>query len=984
MAEASDPTLRGTGPRTETLGSASSDQWVPESVPLDHGTTLGRYIVLQKLGEGGMGQVYAAYDPELDRRVAIKVMRFTSDEPESFSSRLRQEGRALARLRHPNVVTVFDVGVADRRLFIATELVDGLTVDQWLRQKQRPWKEVLDVFIDIGNGIAAAHREGLVHRDIKPSNMMVAEHGRALVLDFGIARDSDLSEGALVTLDALRRPELSTETEALTATGAAVGTPAFMAPEQRSSGTVGPAADLYSFCLSLHVALFDELPKDPSSEGRRPKATSSSPIQGRRNQEYNAAPLGLRRLVLSGLREDPGQRPESMAGFVTELQRFRHRGRRLRQRAAILTILGLIGAIFWLWRGSEAAGCDAVGDPFTQIWGASRSDRLKASFLDSDQPFAADVWRTFQAGLGVYRKSWTENARSWCLAARDGSLSSELFDLRTACLEQRLTEVDATLDLVESDPQRLLPRAVDMVDGLAPISTCFDIRALLAPVPPDSDPGSRQKLAELRRDQAEVRALWTAGDFEPALAASSSLVENARRLGYWPLIAEALFHRGAIEDARLDQTAADTLVDATLAAAAGNHNRLAAEAFIRLVRVAGLHLQDFELAATYAQQASSALLALGRPGDLAAQLDDQLGMNARHQGLYDEALLRLNKSLEWKTKHLGEQHPSVANTLLSLGNVYDDMNDHRAALQHLDRALDIQLRRLGPSHPAVAETYARLGTLSREQRDLKGALDYHSKAMDIHRRVHGPNSPPFAQSLTYLGELQALDGQFDDAESSFEQALAILGQTFGPEHGHLAVVYATMASAWTEAGRDQAAIEPYEKALTIYQQTFGAGHPQVGVLHFNLATVYLRLGRFETAADGFGRSVAIWSSALGESHALVANALTGQGDSLTRLGRQREAMPLLERAQSIDERLNANEIRDPKDRADTAFALARAGSQSGEPSPKVGQLAEQARRLYSERQTSSQRELEDLEIWWSTAFPAPESSADAVESGSQR
>ncbi len=967
---------------TETLGDETLDgepldgepreegaavgPWIREPAILERGSSLGRYIVLHKLGEGGMGQVYAAYDPELDRRVAVKIRRFSSDHPESFSSRLRQEGRALARLQHPNVVTVFDVGVADRRLFIATELVKGLTVDRWLQAEKRSWREVVDVFIEVGSGIAAAHAEGLVHRDIKPSNMMVSDQGRAQVLDFGIARDTELSEGSTIDLDALSRTGLPPGSAQPTQTGAVVGTPGFMAPEQRAGKKVGPAADIYSFCLCLHLALFRELPEERSSERNTPKTPAGVPAGGgapTAGTPAAGAPAGLRRLVLSGLRQDPEKRPGSMAELIHDLRRFRHRGSRFRRWLAGVTIVALTATLWWTWQRSQTTPCATISQRWDDVWNETRAQALGERFQQVDRPFAADVRKTVLAGLDRFGIQWTDNARQWCLAATDGSLSPELFDLRTDCLDLRLRAVDATVSLLEKNTDRLVSKAVTMIDELPAISECFDIRALRAPTPPPMSPQLRERLPILLQHQADARALWAAGDFDAAADTTARWVEGAKAVKHWPLTAEALHQRALIEDARLDKASADTLVEATLAAAAGNHNRVIAESFVRLVKVAGLHLQDFERADRYAEQAASALRALGSPGDLQARLHHQMGINLRHQGRYADALDRLRRSLSWREEHLGKDHHTVAETLLSLGNVYDDLNDHGAARESLDRALAIQIRRLGPSHPVVAETYARLGTLAREARNLEDATRFHRQAMDIHRRVHGHDSPAFAQSLTYLGELQALDGRFGAAEQSFEQALGILEQSFGPEHAQLAVAYATMASAWTEAGRDEQALEPYGRALRIFEQAFGAGHPQVGVLRFNLATVNLRLRNLEEAARDFERAADIWRRALGENHPLVANALTGWGDAWVRLGRFREALPMLREADRFDAEADAEQARDPKDRADTAFALARALDLAGTEPDRIEELAERAQKLYGTVPEASRRELEEIGRW---------------------
>ncbi|HEX4621842.1 MAG TPA: serine/threonine-protein kinase, partial [Myxococcaceae bacterium] len=226
--------------------------------PLATGTAVGRYTILDRIGSGGMGVVYSAYDPKLDRRVALKF--FTTDTRRrhpSLQTRFMREAQAMAHLSHPNVVAVHDVGTIGEDVFIAMELVNGRDLCAWLKEKNRTWREVVEVMVAAGRGLAAAHTVGLVHRDIKPSNILVGNDGRARVMDFGLARnvegredsDSDERGGRTSALD-----------KTLTAKGAVMGTPQYMAPEQRVGSPVDARADQLAFAATLYRALFDKLP----------------------------------------------------------------------------------------------------------------------------------------------------------------------------------------------------------------------------------------------------------------------------------------------------------------------------------------------------------------------------------------------------------------------------------------------------------------------------------------------------------------------------------------------------------------------------------------------------------------------------------------------------------------------------------------------------------------------------------------------------
>ena len=248
-----------TQPRTPPEGAANS----ANTPRLARGSTVGRYIVLDRLGSGGMGVVFSAFDPELDRKVAVKVLN-AGDRRKKKAGRVRllREAQALAKLNHPNTIAVYDVGTLGESVFLAMEFIAGKTLRGWVADKrdrgELDWRAVLDVFMQAGRGLAAAHAAGIVHRDFKPENVMVDLDGRARVLDFGLARPARDTTSSADRED----PEHSSGTfeVRLTATGAVMGTPYYMAPEQHRGDAVDERADQFSFCVALWEALFGGRP----------------------------------------------------------------------------------------------------------------------------------------------------------------------------------------------------------------------------------------------------------------------------------------------------------------------------------------------------------------------------------------------------------------------------------------------------------------------------------------------------------------------------------------------------------------------------------------------------------------------------------------------------------------------------------------------------------------------------------------------------
>jgi Protein kinase domain len=218
-----------------------------------NGATVGRYVVLNRLGEGGMGVVYAARDPELDRKVALKLLRgdFSQIAQGSLHRRLLQEAQAMARMAHPNVVTVYDVGTWRNRIFIAMEIVEGQTLGEWLAGGPRFWREIVAMFLPAGHGLAAAHASGLVHRDFKPASVFIGSDGRVRVGDFGLAatgatgpRTTDADHG-----------ELAATADSQSAVGSMAGTPYYMAPEELLGDPTDARSDQFSFCVALYAAI---------------------------------------------------------------------------------------------------------------------------------------------------------------------------------------------------------------------------------------------------------------------------------------------------------------------------------------------------------------------------------------------------------------------------------------------------------------------------------------------------------------------------------------------------------------------------------------------------------------------------------------------------------------------------------------------------------------------------------------------------------
>ena len=540
---------------------------------LSRGATVGRYVVLGLVGRGGMGEVYAAYDPELDRKIALKLLNDGGAASESQArsrGRLLQEAKAIARLSHPNVVVVHDAGTFDDRVFIAMEFVEGQTLAAWLGGKPRAWAEILEVFLAAGRGLAAAHAAGIVHRDFKPQNVMVAADGTVRVMDFGLASDARRRRRRRCRSRPADRDRVDfsrTMAIGLTRTGALVGTPAYMAPEQFRAQAADARTDQFSFCVALYEALYGERPFAADSLAGLIEAVTAGRL--REAPHRSRVPAWLRKVLLRGLAVKREDRFPSMEELLAALARDPERQRRRALvgvgLAAVLLAGGALGQRALQGRARRCAGTPA--DRLAAAWelpdaspGAPhpRRDAVRAAFLATGVRRAADVWQRTAAILDGYAKRWTAMYGETCEATHvRGEQSAEVLDLRMECLNgnrdslRALTDVLATadVDMVEQGDRRGHARCP--TSSAAPTWRCC---ASVLPAP--RDPALRQQVDRLRQRAAEARALGDAGRWQQGIAKARPLLDEAEKLGYEPVVAEVSSLLGLLDgDDRADRSA---------------------------------------------------------------------------------------------------------------------------------------------------------------------------------------------------------------------------------------------------------------------------------------------------------------------------------------------------------------------------------------------------------------------------------------------
>ena len=940
-------------------------------------TRIGRYLVLNELGEGGMGVVYRAYDPELDRQVAIKLLG--QGFSQTSRKRLERETRALARLSHPNVIQVYDAGIHEDQVFLAMELVEGQTLGEWCQGKPRPaWQEVVDAFVAAGQGLAAAHAKELIHRDIKPSNLLVGCDGRVRVADFGLAaaaalpvsndavdrkivylrRDSGRSSAnsghpwqSTLLLHSLPSDSgtLSNQLdERLTRTGTLMGTLPYMAPEQHLGAAVGPAADQYSLCVSLYQGLYGQLPFSTPSRCGNPiqwlkekvAADVTAPPSG------HTVPAWLHRVVIRGLAIQPEDRYPSVSELVAALQNDPTRQQRARVRlfamlGASALVAAMIGGASSAWLAAKSPSCDQFAQGL-QVWNPRAKEQVRSAFDNTDLSYASATFDRVSTLLDDYVGRWSAMRIDVCEKARgDVGQSESLRHKRIACLERRREQLTTLVELyTEHADRELIENAVQASNSLLPIDYCGDVVALEAAVPPPEDPALRARVEAVQTRVDRLEILLRAGRYDRGLQQAHALMAEIDDLDYAPLWAQVLYWLGRLKSEAGDdlQSAESNLRAALVAAAQARDDVLSVYIWADLIRNIGLsqgrHQDALELK-------EYAILAAERAGDDRgwAHLLSNLGAEQYTTGKYAEAKINHTRALAIRTRVDGPEHTSVAGSLANLGNVLFFLGDYAGARTHQEHALAIFEKALGPEHPHVAKALQNIGVnLERMGRYIE-AVDSHRRALAIREESLGPEHPNVADDLTNLGNGQLFLGEYVEARANLERAVGVFEKALGPEHPRTAAALSGMGNALAMLDDHAGALMHQKRAHAIFENRLGGGHPFLMYTLTNMARSLLHTGAPEAAGPVIERALAIFEQHHGPTHPELVGPLLAKGKILLFQNQLRPSIEVLERALALNR---------PRYRSEIQLTLARALWTADADRERAVSLATQARDRFRE------------------------------------
>ena len=813
------------------------------------GDRVGRYVLLSSLGKGGMSVVYLAYDPELDRKVALKLMRMTM-LGEKGKLRLQREAQALAKLSHPNVVPVYDAGTVGDQAFVAMEFVEGKTLRQWLRD-DHTWRQRLATMLDAGRGLSAAHAVGLVHRDFKPDNVLIGADERVRVADFGLARLVSLLDGSAPTsTPSLDNPPseagvplVPSSTASLaevTRADQLIGTPAYMAPEQMRRAPTDERADQFAFCVALYEALYGVRPFEVSPEAIASAASTAdlSTIATTRvprgQPRGTKVPKWIHRVLMRGMRDDPAARWPRMDDLLAALtrdpmQKWRRAGAGVAVAIAFGAGLLAVGRV----QSRARAMCNGGEARVDRVWGPTTREEVARAFTKTGLSYADTAVHALTQSLDAYAHDWAAMNDDACAANRiRGEQSSDVLDLRTACLSDRLKELQALVDVVRHPDAETVQEASRASQSLEQLADCADIAALRAPTPRPRDPAVAAKIEDLQGRVAMVQANYAVGRATDAAKLGDALLVEAKSIDFAPLVAQVDLWRGrAFADLGDSEHSIPAFREAFTEALASKSDRVLRVSASRIAQEY-IYANDLPSFETWAQLADASIERTGPDLDTADFLAHvrcvamwQAGaMTARLACLekYTQRVERRRKPNDWE--------------LVTMGLAASDAGDLAKGVEYVRRAQQFSLEVNGASHPRTLEMRAYLCKALVDYGDFDVALRECEDARKNVEAVAADNTDLLATIRLYSGEALSWEGHYAEAKVQLELAKKAAPPSKRDE------VLGELAHVADAIGHDQDSLAFFKSALDEAVKQLPPTHPDLLQAQLDLADAYLARG----------------------------------------------------------------------------------------------------------------------------------------------
>jgi eukaryotic-like serine/threonine-protein kinase len=820
--------------------------FVSSAGPLPRGAQVNRYLILEVIGEGGMGRVYKAYDPQLDRKVALKLMLGVGDPLNR--QRLLREAKAMARVADAHVVAVHDAGEAGDQVFVAMDYVEGKTLSQWLKAEPRPRAaQVLDVYRKAGAGLEAAHNAGLVHRDFKPANVLLGSDGRVCVTDFGLARDA-LSNGP----DEKTSPVIplaldgdSGRLDRLTVAGVVAGTPHYMAPEQFEGKEADARADQFSFCVALWEALYRSEPFPAETTAERIRKTS----QGQLHQptDKKGVPRHVHRALERGLSPRPDFRHRSMADLLQALARDTRPGVRwapLGLAAAAVVAVAAFG--YWRVSSARARACDEALSAFQRVWTTGNRQAALDAYLAALPASGQEGWAHVEAGLGLWNTSWYEAHTAACSAGARGPLDSQL-EGTLACLDGLRSSAQVLVSALGKTDQATALAANEAVASLGSPQDCAQRDEVMRP--------TSAAAREVQRLLAEASVFNVLGQAAEGSARATEAAQSAANKKLYPDEARAWLAAAAarIQLSKFDDSD-EAVVNALVAAEKSGDALLLAGAWSERMSHMALYQGRFPQALEYGRLAEAALSRTRGDVHIESRLATAHGFVLTQTGNHAAAVQALERARALQQKQ-GLTNMQAVRTLLVLANAQRGAGQLDAALATLGQLETIQDKLLPAVHPSHAATLNARGRVLLSSGDPARAMEAHARALEILEKTQANAHHEKVKTLAMIGEAQRAAKDLEAAGVSFRRALDQARALHGPEHPVRATLERDLGRLALDAGRDAEAAAALSAALA------GTWPPRErALLHGELGRALLGTGKAAEAAKSAQASLGIEES----------------------------------------------------------------------------------------------------------------------------
>ncbi len=790
---------------------------------LSPGARLGRYALLELLGQGAHGQVWRAHDPQLDREIAVKLLHPSQRFDVVVQERTEREARALAKLTHPNVVGVFAIETIRGRTVLTMELVRGKTLRQWsVADQNRSRQEVLRVLLDAARGLHAAHAVGLIHRDIKPDNVIVGDDGRTRVSDFGLAKGTVVREKESEHVATDETGALRTDAqEQLTRTGAIVGTPAYMPLELLEGHPADVRSDVFSFAVLCWEALY----------GARPfAATSFSELRAALQAPLPAvnSPCDptVHKLLRCALAADRDKRLDSLAPLIDALESAltpRNQPTRALWIAGSLAAVVTVGAVTtaWLAARKQSSPCLSAATSTTAFDQriASQIERSVSSLM----PALAAPLQQRLARAHSYQQQLTDAKLANCRATFvEHSQSVAALDQRSACLARLERTFAVTVDMLTRADRAVATNSLALLDELESPDQCADtehftpsattaLRGVDGGVTTAGSGALRAQIVAIENEFLTVETAMTAGHFADAVTRAEPLVARSQRLGVAVLTARAtrLFAQALHRDGQWQRAAVEAR-SAVLLAERSHDDGTSARAWLTYLGALGAlsrwsaTLESMDLAeAAIVRWQNTAML---------STLNLLKGLALSNLGRFAEAEVALQAAVTQRQRTGQALGPVYS----ALGHLERTRGAYANALQWHRRALEADQERLGPEHPELAEDYHNVGGDLRKLGQYAEASRNYLTALQIAQHTEGARGTQAALTLNSLG-LVALDlAQPAEADARFAASITILSAL---SHTELASVMTNRALALLALGRSADAVALAREALALHRRS---------------------------------------------------------------------------------------------------------------------------------------------------------------------